>query len=54
LLPILTSAVYLIDGHPHYAPIDESVDEHLLAHLYGSHVKVVKTAKGDLFTSSEE
>ena len=50
LLPVLTDAVYLLDGHPHHAAIDEVVDEELLTHLYGTPVGVVHTAQGDLFT----
>ena len=50
LLPLLTSAVYLLDGHPHYASIGEVVDPELLSHLYGTEVRVVRTAQGDLFT----
>ena len=50
LLPVLTDAVYLLDGHPHHAPIGEVVQEDLLAHLYGTDVRVVRTAQGDLFT----
>ena len=30
LLPILTGAVYLLDGHPHYAAMDEVLDADLL------------------------
>lgn len=52
LLGVLTGAVYLLDGHPHYAPIGDVVDEHLLSHLYGTSIKVVRTAQGDLFTRS--
>ncbi len=52
LLSVLTDAVYLLDGHPHHAPIGEVVDEALLSHLYGTSVKVVRTAQGDLFTRS--
>lgn len=52
LLDVLTGAVYLLDGHPHYAPIGDVVDEHLLSHLYGTSIKVVRTAQGDLFTRS--
>ena len=33
LLPILDSAIYLLDGHPHYAPIDDVMDDELLSHL---------------------
>jgi zinc/manganese transport system ATP-binding protein len=50
LLPVLTDAVYLLDGHPHHDPIGAVVQEDLLTHLYGTHVEVVRTAQGDLFT----
>lgn len=49
LLPILTGAIYLLDGHPHYAPIGNVMDSHLLTHLYGTHVEVLKTAEGDMY-----
>ncbi len=52
LLPVLSDAVYLLDGHPHHAPIGEVVTEDLLTHLYGTRVRVVRTAQGDLFTRS--
>ncbi len=52
LLSVLTGAVYLLDGHPHYGPIGEVVDEDLLTHLYGTRVRVVRTAQGDFFTRS--
>lgn len=52
LLSILTGAVYLLDGHAHYDGIGEVVDEHLLTHLYGTSIRVVRTAQGDLFTRS--
>ena len=50
LLSVLTAAVYLLDGHPHYGQIGDVVDETLLTHLYGTPVKVVRTAQGELFT----
>jgi zinc/manganese transport system ATP-binding protein len=50
ILPILTGAVYLLDGHAHYDEIGNVVDEELLSHLYGTAVKVVRTPQGDLFT----
>jgi len=50
LLPVLTDAVYLLDGHPHHARISDVVQEELLTHLYGTPVGVVRTAQGDLFT----
>jgi zinc/manganese transport system ATP-binding protein len=52
LLSVLTGAVYLLDGHPHYDTIGEVVDERLLMHLYGTRIRVVRTAQGDLFTRS--
>jgi zinc/manganese transport system ATP-binding protein len=49
LLSVLTDAIYLLDGHPHHAPIGEVVQDDLLAHLYGTDVRVVRTPQGDLF-----
>jgi zinc/manganese transport system ATP-binding protein len=50
LLSILTGAVYLLDGHAHHGDIGSVVDEDLLSHLYGTSIRVVRTAQGDLFT----
>ena len=50
LLVHLDGAVYLLDGHAHYGSVSEVVDSELLTHLYGTEVKVVRTAQGDLFT----
>lgn len=52
LLPVLTGAVYLLDGHPHYDEIGDVVDGTLLTHLYGTPIRVIRTAQGDLFTRS--
>lgn len=52
LLGVLTGAVYLLDGHPHYGEISDVVDEELLSHLYGTAIRVVRTPQGDLFTRS--
>ena len=52
LLPVLTDAIYLLDGHPHHDEIGEVVQEELLTHLYGTPVGVVRTAQGDLFTQA--
>jgi zinc/manganese transport system ATP-binding protein len=52
LLSVLTGAVYLLDGHPHYAAIGDVVDEDLLSHLYGTRIRVVHTPQGDMFTRS--
>ena len=46
LLPILTGAVYLLDGHPHYAAMNDVLDSKLLTHLYGTKVQVVTTPQG--------
>jgi len=52
LLSVLDGAIYLLDGHAHYGAVGEVVDEELLTHLYGTQVRVVRTATGDLFTRS--
>ena len=52
LLSILTGAFFFFFGHPHYDTIGEVVDEQLLTHLYGTRIRVVRTAQGDLFTRS--
>lgn len=52
LLSILSGAIYLLDGHAHFAAVDDVVSEELLTHLYGTAIKVVRTAQGDLFTRS--
>ena len=52
LLSILDGAIYLLDGHAHYGAIGDVVDSELLTHLYGTPIKVVRTAQGDLFTRS--
>lgn len=49
LLPILTGAIYLLDGHPHYSEISNVMDSKLLTHLYGTKVEVLKTPQGDMF-----
>jgi zinc/manganese transport system ATP-binding protein len=50
LLSVLSGVVYLLDGHAHYDAVDDVVNAELLSHLYGTSVKVVRTAQGDLFT----
>jgi zinc/manganese transport system ATP-binding protein len=52
LLPVLDGAIYLLDGHAHYDEIGDVVDDRLLTHLYGTPIRVVRTAQGDLFTRS--
>jgi zinc/manganese transport system ATP-binding protein len=52
LLPILNSAIYILDAHPHYAPINAVVDDELLTHLYGTPIRVAHTAQGDMYMRS--
>lgn len=52
LLPILDSAIYLLDGHAHHAAIDEVVDSELLTHMYGTPIAVAHTLQGDLYMRS--
>lgn len=54
LLPILTGAVYLLDGHPHYSLISNVMDSNLLTHLYGTKVEVIKTPQGDMFVRPDQ
>ncbi|MGO1317634.1 MAG: metal ABC transporter ATP-binding protein [Cellulomonadaceae bacterium] len=49
LLPVLTGAVYLLDGHAHHDTMGGVVDDRLLTHLYGTPLHVVRTPQGDLF-----
>lgn len=51
LLPMLTGAIYLLDGHPRYARLDKVLDSDLLTHLYGTSVRVVTTPQGDMFVT---
>ncbi|MDU6533050.1 ABC transporter ATP-binding protein [Alloscardovia omnicolens] len=51
LLPILTGAVYLLDGHPHYSSMNNMLDSNLLTHLYGTTVEVITTPQGDMFVT---
>lgn len=53
VLPVLTGAVYLLDGHAHYDEIGAVASSELLTHLYGTPIRVVRTAQGDLFTRGE-
>jgi zinc/manganese transport system ATP-binding protein len=52
LLPIVDSAIYLLDGHAHYAPIGDVVDDALLTHLYGAPIRVAHTPQGELYMRS--
>lgn len=49
LLGVLTSAIYLLDGHAHFDTLDGVVNEELLSHLYGTRVEVVHTPQGELY-----
>lgn len=52
LLSVLSSAVYLLDGHAHFDTMSEVVDESLLSHLYGTSVEVVHTPQGEMYLRS--
>jgi zinc/manganese transport system ATP-binding protein len=49
LLGVLSSAIYLLDGHAHF---DDVVDESLLSHLYGTQIQVIRTPQGGLYMRS--
>jgi zinc/manganese transport system ATP-binding protein len=49
LLNVLSSAIYLLDGHAHFDTLDGFVNEELLSHLYGTRMEVVHTPQGELY-----
>jgi zinc/manganese transport system ATP-binding protein len=52
LLPIIDSAVYLLEGRVCHAPIGEVLDEALLSELYGIPVRLTHTPDGRSFVAS--
>ena len=52
LLPILDSAIYLLDGRPRYGPIRDVVDAALLTQLYDTPIQVALTAEGPFMRSA--
>jgi zinc/manganese transport system ATP-binding protein len=48
-LSVLDSAIYLLDGRPHYNTIDRVVEEGLLSALYGTPIEVAHTSQGGLY-----
>jgi zinc/manganese transport system ATP-binding protein len=52
LLPVLDSAIYLLDGHALYAPIADIVDDEVLTHLYDTPIRVARTPQGHPFVRS--
>lgn len=52
LLGVLSSAIYLLDGHAHFDALDGVVEEDLLSHLYGTPIQVVRTPQGELYMRS--
>lgn len=52
LLAVLSSAIYLLDGHAHFDTLDGVVEEDLLSHLYGTPIQVVRTPQGELYMRS--
>ena len=51
-LSVLDSAIYLLDGHPHYNTIDGVVEEGLLGDIYGTPIEVAHTSQGGLYMRS--
>ena len=49
LLPILDSAIYLLDGRARYGPIRDVVDAALLTRLYNTPIQIALTAEGEPF-----
>jgi zinc/manganese transport system ATP-binding protein len=52
LLPILDSAIYLLDGQPHYAAIGDVMDDALLTKLYETPMRVYLTPDGKPYMRS--
>lgn len=52
LLGVLSSAIYLLDGHAHFDTLGGVVEEDLLSHLYGTPIQVVRTPQGELYMRS--
>ncbi len=52
LLSVLSSAIYLLDGHAHFDTLGGVVEEDLLSHLYGTPIQVVRTPQGELYMRS--
>lgn len=52
LLPILDSAIYLLDGRPRYVPVSDIMDDTLLTRLYGTPVQVDRARDGALYMRS--
>ena len=52
LLPILDSAIYLLDAQPHHVPIDDVVDAALLTKLYGAPIQVERSREGTPYLRS--
>lgn len=49
LLPILDSAIYLLDQRPRHAPIADVADAALLTQLYDTPIQVAHTPEGELY-----
>jgi zinc/manganese transport system ATP-binding protein len=49
LLPLLDSAIYLLNAHAYHAPIAEVIDDVLMTDLYGTPIRVMHTSHGELF-----
>ncbi|MFV0526160.1 MAG: metal ABC transporter ATP-binding protein [Acidimicrobiales bacterium] len=49
LLPVIDGAVYLIDGHAHYSPVDDVINDSLLSRLFATPLHVFRADDGDRF-----
>src|SRR5207302_6516528 len=52
LLPVLDSAIYLLDGQPRYAAVDDVVDAVLLTQLYDTPIQVMHPPHGKPYMRS--
>ena len=52
VLNVISSAIYLLDGHAHYDTMNNMVDDALLSHIYGTPIEVAHTPLGELYMRS--
>jgi zinc/manganese transport system ATP-binding protein len=49
MISMIDRVLYILDGHPRCGSIAEVVNAELLSRLYGTAIRVLRTADGDLF-----
>lgn len=52
LLPLIDSAIYLLDGRPRFAATTDVLDDTLLTHLYGTPIRIAHGAQGERYIRS--